>query len=270
MKKVCLRFIILFVISVLSFQLSYGQSSPKIDSRFDEAKSLIEKNDTLGLLKLLKSGLKGNCSYNEGGNTLLIESAEAGTPAIMKILIAYGADPGVCNSYGYIPLEAAFNKKKYDNVEYLLSLNAELFFTDKRIKKAGKNPWDYQMNDANRNIIYGTISSKRYDFLLSLIKKGFNINKYYTLIYACYAGDYEAAKMLLDHGVDGNIIVTPDDWVAYNHANIPVCTPLYAAARGGNRDLIKLMLNSKTVIESTEEYHVNIDARHVVFKFVIE
>lgn len=260
MKKIRLYTKLILVATLFISQVTFGSSEPKVEKRYNEASSLIEKNDTVGLLRMIKDGFNANCVSRKGGSTLLEESVEKGTLAFTRILIVNGADPVACSEYGSIPLYTAIYNKKWDIVEYLFSLKQDIFPSEKTIKKASEQPQEFQRRDFNDYILRDLIVLNRIDLLEKAIFRGIDANHGFPLILACYQGNYEAAKLLIDHGADASIYMTSG--MGPNTEQIPQTTPLFAAVRGGNRNIINLILNSKVKVNPKEVYWVNFDYKH--------
>jgi ankyrin repeat protein len=260
MKKINLQTTLILLGALFISQITFGFSEPKVEKRYSEASGLIQKNDTVELLRMIKDGFKANCVYSKGSATLLDEAVQKGTLAFTRILINNGADPVACSEFGSIPLHTAIFNKKWDIVEYLFSLNQDIFPNEKTIKKASDKPQEFQRRDYNGYILRDLIVLNRIDFLEKAIIRGINVNYGFPLILACYLGNYEAAKLLFDHGADAGIYMKSGMGPYFEQ--IPRTTPLFAAVRGGNRNIINMILNSKATVNPTEAYWVYFDYYH--------
>lgn len=144
--------------------------------------------ETLRLL--LENGVDYNVTW-DGGITPLHRAVFSNSKKAVKYLIRHGANPNVTTTVGWDPLAMACNLGKFGVAKLLLK------------------HYDVKLcnEECLTTILYYTIENDNADFLLLLIKKGFDINgtrqkELCTISLAVKLKKKKCALVLLNNGVD--------------------------------------------------------------------
>jgi len=193
-------------------------------------------SDITSHIPFSKSPLPENMVYYRPTLTPLALAAEAGHLNVVKLLISSGADIDARKS-GYVsPLQAASMNNHLDVVEYLLASGA----------------------DPNRNYIFrelgaaiaAAVFNQNNDLLALLLRHNASPNAisrkqivgwdHYIsgLGWACWRGNMDAVRLLLEHGADIEYLgrpdefePVPDDW-----------TPAQVAQDCGHHQIVDLLV----------------------------
>jgi ankyrin repeat protein len=181
----------------------------------DEFLRLVHKDSTKAadVEKYIKSHSDLDINYvGSYRDTPLLDGIYSGNVAIVKVLLAYGADVNQAISFNKAPLTAAADLR--DSAK---SLEITRLLLNKGIKNIDKQA-NYSLNRTS-NLIY------------SPYEKQATYCAPKALTNAAHRGHVEVVRLLLDHGVGVNF---------YNSRGI---TALFNAAHWGHLEIVKLLLN---------------------------
>lgn len=173
---------------------------------------------------------------NDSGETALVIAAFFGYPNVVKVLLERKADVNREANDGETALSAAVARGQTEVVKLLL--------------KAGADP-------DKENVLYSAALRGHTDISRMLIENGADVNRVKKngaspLLKAAINGHTEIAQMLLKHGANVDQAITSCDtrWRYFGPSRTRKCsdlktlgaTPLYRAAKRGNIDMVKLLI----------------------------
>ncbi|CEL92504.1 unnamed protein product [Vitrella brassicaformis CCMP3155] len=165
---------------------------------------------------------------NENGETVLHAAAKSGNPSLTKMMVGKGGDLDSVDKFGKTPLQGAVEEGRTACVKALIDAGANTSHSDK----------------AGNGIIHSAAGPKGTSEIMDLIlkkgkvkpdaKRGTFANGWSTALHiAAAGGNMDVAKTLI--GADKKLVNARDALFE---------TPLHDAARSGNLNMIKFMLDS--------------------------
>ena len=165
-----------------------------------------------------------NTRAGETGFTPLHLAAIGGSPAVVRMLLAKGADPDAKDGLGETPLEQAARLDQIEVVDLLLPPGAA----------------------ARSDLLSGAVVKGQTDLVKVLLEHGAEVNARSSqgatpLDDAALKGRVEVARLLLQHGAD------------VKARNSYGGTPLHDAALGGHADVVELLLENGAAIDARDD-----------------
>lgn len=192
-----------------------------------ENKNIEENTRIEKIYRLIKEDLNVVNSTDKMQQTPMHKAALSGNPAVVRLLLDYGASVNVGDRFGYSPLYYGVSSGNFDVVKLLLDNSAKVNSASLK----GQVPF------------HSAALSGNLDVIKLLLDKGVNVNvedlnKHTPLHYAPLSGNSDAIQLLLDNGANIN--------ARDNYGS----TPLYNAVAYGNPNMVKTLLyNGANVIE---------------------
>lgn len=164
-------------------------------------------------------------------NDELVQAANAGDLATVKLLIESGADPNCVDRHGMGPL---------------LNFHPEV---TRYLLAHGADP-DAQRNENISPVIIGV--SGNFECLRLMVEAGADVNRASehngeTVLHAVAGGtDVEPVRFLLEHGANPNACTKPGmrTYALWRDARVRGETPLHRAAAWGSPEVIQMLLNA--------------------------
>ena len=250
---------------LLAVNLGHG----KIVSRLLEHPKIdVNQQDSEGCTALTLAAITGQAKMVQGllnmrnievdavdkyGRSALYFAADTGSTDIVEILLQNKADPDVPSSEGYTALMQAVCQKRVESAKAILQCKPDL----------------QCMNSHGCDVLHLASENDWPEVVRALVKAGAKVNgqdadDQTPLHYAAASGHNEVVQILLEEGADrairNNLGRTPEDFAAAfgfrevvktlrGSEDVPAdrTLPVWRLAREGRRDLLKIVIEARTL-----------------------